>query len=255
MTTIANVAPQTCVTGTEELDLVALPINGLAPYTYAWSNGNGFIATDSIATLTNINAAMSGTYTLAITDANGCVSEVASTTVDITDGLEEPVITTSNTICQGEEITLSVVPITGNNVRYTWSTPNNTATGITGQNTNIININPVDSLTHPGTYSLEVTVDGCTVESDTFQLNILPAPAVDPMASFTNICEGGTLQLSANAVDAVSYEWSGPNNFTATVPNPSINNITIENNGQYGITVTNSSGLSLIHISEPTRPY
>jgi len=93
--------------------------------------------------LTNITAAMSGTYTLEITDANGCTSDIASTEVDITDGIAEPVITASNTICQGEEITLSVAPFTGNNVTYNWSTPNNTTTGITGQNTNIININPV----------------------------------------------------------------------------------------------------------------
>ena len=82
-TTIANVLPQTCVTGSEELDLVAIPTNGVAPYTYAWTSNGLLLATDSIATLTNISAAMSGTYTLQITDANGCVSDIASTEVDL----------------------------------------------------------------------------------------------------------------------------------------------------------------------------
>ena len=87
---IANILPQTCVTGSEELDLVAMPANGVAPYTYTWSSNGLLLATDSIATLTNISAAMSGTYTLQITDANGCVSDIASTEVDITDGIAEP---------------------------------------------------------------------------------------------------------------------------------------------------------------------
>ena len=54
------------------------------------------------------------------------------------------------------------------------------------------------------------------------------------------------MQLRSNATNAVTYEWSGPNNFTANVPNPSINEITPLNNGQYGVTVTNSSGCQAV---------
>jgi len=87
--------------------------------------------------LTNINAAMSGTYTLQITDANGCISDIASTEVDITDGIAEPILTT---------------------------------TAITNINNELI-INPVTTA-DIGEYSVIVTVDGCSANSDTIQVEV-----------------------------------------------------------------------------------
>ena len=200
------------------------------------------MATDSIAVLTNINSTFSGVYTVEITDANGCISEVASTNIDITDGLVEPIISTSGPICEGGEIALNVPVYNGINVSYNWTTPAGTTNNIIGLNSNSIVINPVNRLIHTGDYFVTVLVDGCTVDSDIFQLDILSAPTVNPTVNFTNICEGGNLQLVANATDAVTYEWAGPNGFTSTLPNPVINNISRLDNGQYGITVTNNSG-------------
>jgi len=54
---IATVASQTCVTGSEDLNLVALPSNGAVPFTYQWTGPNGFSSTDSLATLVNITSA------------------------------------------------------------------------------------------------------------------------------------------------------------------------------------------------------
>jgi len=46
---IATIAPQACVTGSEDLELIALPSGGVVPYTYAWNSNGLLLATDSIA--------------------------------------------------------------------------------------------------------------------------------------------------------------------------------------------------------------
>lgn len=62
---------ETCTYGNGSATVNA--INGLAPYSYLWSNG------DNTATTTNLHA---GTYTCTVTDANNCT---AMNTVTITD--------------------------------------------------------------------------------------------------------------------------------------------------------------------------
>ena len=61
--------------GASDGEVTVTPVNGRAPYTYRWSNGG------TLATATGLKA---GTYTVTITDANGC-----TTTNSIT--LTEPV--------------------------------------------------------------------------------------------------------------------------------------------------------------------
>jgi hypothetical protein len=46
------------------------------------------------------------------------------------------------------------------------------------------------------------------------------------------------LQLSASAVAGASYNWTGPNGFTATGQNVSIPNATVSHAGQYTVTAT-----------------
>ena len=92
---IAMVADQACVEGSEEIILTALPVGGSGIYSYNWSGPNDFTSTDSIATLINISAITSGTYTLEVTDDNGCLAAIASQTIDITNGIFEPTINIS----------------------------------------------------------------------------------------------------------------------------------------------------------------
>jgi len=127
---IASVTPLTCVTGNEDVDLTALPTDGFMPYNYLWSGPNDFVSADSIATILNVTSGSSGNYTLQITDANGCVSEIASTEVDITeDG--SPIENINNE--------LIISPVTTTNI---------------------------------GEYSVMVTVDGCSANSDTIQVEV-----------------------------------------------------------------------------------
>ena len=240
-TTIENVAPMTCVTGSEELELVALPTNGVAPYTYLWS-GNGFTSTDSIATLTNISSANSGTYTLQITDSNGCTSEIASTEVDITDGIEEPILTTTGAVCEGGQITLSVQNYVGNSVLYQWEKDGNPIVNINNE----LIINPV-TVSDIGEYSVMVTVDGCSANSDTIQVNVFEQPTTTIEAVVPITCVEGSEELNltslpTNGVYPYSYAWSGPNGFTSADSVATILNITSAASGNYTLQITDSNG-------------
>lgn len=73
-----------------------------------------------------------------------------------------------------------------------------------------------------------------------------PAAACNPpvFSSFTSngpICAGSTLQLNALATgDAtITYNWSGPNNFSSTDQNPSIASATVAATGTYTVTASN----------------
>ncbi len=56
------------------------------------------------------------------------------------------------------------------------------------------------------------------------------------------MCPSNTLQL--NALGGSSYSWNGPNGFTSTLANPSINNIGQANIGSYTVIVTDLNGCS-----------
>lgn len=58
------------------------------------------------------------------------------------------------------------------------------------------------------------------------------------------LCVGDNLQLSETGGDAVSWSWTGPNGFSSTQQNPTINNITAAAAGIYSVTVTDIDNLT-----------
>ena len=60
-----------------------------------------------------------------------------------------------------------------------------------------------------------------------------------PVVSASNngpLCEGETLLLDIeNAPEGAEFQWKGPNGFTSTEQNPSINDITVANSGTYTV--------------------
>ena len=60
----------------------------------------------------------------------------------------------------------------------------------------------------------------------------------DGVSTSTTICTGTTLQLDATTTGGrptVTYSWSGPNGFTSTLKNPTINNVTAVDAGVYTV--------------------
>ena len=112
--------------------------------------------------------------------------------------------------------------------------------------------------TNAGTYTVTVTgANGCTATSSGTIANtpILPTASIAPTAN--NNCTApynGALTLTSVGS---SFAWSN---------SETTQNLTATNAGTYTVTVTGANGctatssgtisnLSLIHISEPTRPY
>ncbi|MFN9596230.1 MAG: choice-of-anchor L domain-containing protein [Bacteroidota bacterium] len=169
---------------------------------YVWSNG---------VTTSAINPSTAGTFTVTVTDANGCVGST-SQLVTIN---SNPVPTISGTFvaCQGNAAALNT---TAGLSTYSWSNGASTAS-----------INPSVS----GTYTVTVTnASGCTgTTSQLVTINPNPAPAI--VGTFT-VCQGASATLNATT-GLTSYQWS--NGATSATINPNAT-------GTYTVTVTNSNG-------------
>jgi len=154
--------------------------------TYTWTGPNGFEYSTIIGgnvTLPAVTEADAGVYTLVVTSAEGCESEPYSVTVDVI-GQIEPIIVSSDSGCEGGEITLSIEGYEGTDVTYEWTTPNDTEDNISGLNTNEIMIDPASAATHNGEYTVTVTVNGCSLMSDPYFLDINESPEVSALAAY-----------------------------------------------------------------------
>jgi len=125
---------------------------GTAPYTYAWSNG---------AITQDLDSLHSGTYTVQITDANGCT---ASTTVTIPTGssswtclIDAP---TNTPNCGSTGNTLST-PVSGGT--YQWSVQSSDGQWAISANATTSSITYTAGGTNSSaTFNLTLTKDGCT---------------------------------------------------------------------------------------------
>jgi len=126
--TLKTNVQNSCPGSTGNVNLIV--INGSSPFTYAWNTG---------ATTQDLIGVPSGNYSVAVTDANGCVATaiatVNNTLVNINAGI-------SNSICSGNSTTLQA---SGADL-YFWSP----STGLS--NTNISN--PVANPTATTTYTV-----------------------------------------------------------------------------------------------------
>ncbi len=173
---------------------------------YLWSNG---------ATTSSIIPTTSGTYSVQVTNSNGCIATSSNKTVTINPA-PTPIINASGatTFCNGNSVNLS----TGTYNSYLWSN---------GLTTSSINA------TTTGNYTVQVTnATGCvgTSPAKSVVVNPLPVPVISASGP-TTFCNGGSVTFSS--IGYSSYLWSNGLN------TPSINATT---SGNYAVQVTNANG-------------
>ena len=212
-----------CLSGATDIRLNAAvfpPDDG--SYSYNWVGPDNYLANVKEAIIPNATARNNGNYQLIVTNGEGCVSEAAITTVDVSDPPprpSRPVVSdiTPMPFCVGAPIRLLVDDYAGNTVSYNWQTPNN---GLITTTVPFLEFGQAD-LEDSGDDTVFVTVDGCNSNaSEVIRLNVNPRP----VASIGNngpVCAGQRINLRANFIAGASYNWVGPN-FSSSLQNPSI---------------------------------
>ena len=185
---------------------------GTAPFTYQWSNG------DSTATISS----MAGSYTVTVTDDNGCV--LSAGPVDITEPSQLTATGSATPAdCFGNEGTASVTAGGGTTpYTYLWSNGDNTAA-----------ISDV-----AGTYTVTVTDDnGCEVTSAAIVITE-PVAVAGTIASTPATCptctDGMATVTPTGGVPPYTYAWSPSGGSAATATGLAA--------GTYTVTITDNSG-------------
>jgi gliding motility-associated-like protein len=210
----------------------ATATGGTAPYTYEWNTVP--VQTDAQAT-----GLAAGTYTVTVTDANGCIIS-GNVTIDEPAALTVAIISQTNVFCFGEATGSAVAEASGGTAPYSYSwntTPaqtSETATGLVA-----------------GAYIVTVTdANGCTA---TESVTITQPPfGVEVIITSTDaLCYGqanGEATAAASGGTApYSYSWN-------TTPVQTGATATGLAAGTYTVTVTDADGCTTsgtVTIAEP----
>ena len=211
--------------------LTAHPSNGLEAYTYHWSDNS---ASDVLVT-PNLTAQTS--YSLTVTDANGC-SVTTSVTVEIGDTPEIDV--SANNSCLGGNVVLQAhVSNAGTGYTVTWAASPTTGAGLTTTTGERITVTPTadDTYTYTATLSANsCSTSGTFVISDDVSVTVYPLPTAginNTTAGGTNVITCTQQQITVTATGGTSYAWSNSVN---------VANNTFTTNGTYTVTVTDANG-------------
>lgn len=227
LTATANSTAVSC-NGGNDGTATAIPAGGTPGYTFVWNNGQ------TAQTATGLSY---GTYTVSITDANGC------TTVT-TASVSQPTVLTSTTSqttlpCYGgNNGTATATPSGGTpGYNYSWNTSpaqnTQTATGLSA-----------------GTYNVIITdANGCTTVSS---VTLTQPSQLFAVSSQTNLlCYGdanGTATINpSGGTPGYNYSWS-------TSPVQNTQTATGLANGTYNVTVTDANGCTIVTSVTITQP-
>jgi hypothetical protein len=209
ITTFANPIPTAVITPNGPLKIcqgssVALTSNSAK--SYKWSNN---------ANTQTISVSSGGTYSLTITDSNGCISSSTQKTVVVNPNpIIKLVANGPLTFCQGKSVGIST-KFTGS---YLWSNSSSNQS-ITASNS--------------GKYFLKGTdINGCSANSDSLSVNVITLPQQKIKSSGkTTFCNGSFVDLSSSFIG--TYQW---NNTAKT------SQIRANQTGSYSFTGIDSNG-------------
>lgn len=153
-------------------------------------------------------------------------------------------VTPSFTFCEGTSACLNASAVGANANSYSWFGP----LGYTSLNQNPCITNSITTAPNPnmaGNYMVTVTYDegfGPCPSSANVDVQVVSVPAVQ-IAFASPICQYGTFTgFIGNA--AQSYSWTGPQTpaFTSTNPAITIQNVGLQDGGNYSVTVVYAIG-------------
>ena len=221
---------------------ITLTVNqGTPPYAFQWNGPGGYQSNAQ-----NISGLAAGTYSVTVTDANGCTATQSTSLIGPALNIT---LNASNISCYGQNDGSISVNVNGTNPPFSllWNGPNG-----------FVSASPGLNALSAGTYDLTVTdAANCSVSRQV--IIIEPTEITLDLSSPVSgcgheiSCQGandGSIQTTiTGGTLPYSLAWSGPNGWTSTTNNPS--NLAP---GTYDLTVTDSRGCMVsgsITLTEP----
>jgi hypothetical protein len=223
---------------------------GTAPLSYQWSQNGTAIsgATSSSYTISNVQAANAGTYT--VTVSNGTLPNATSSGAVLTVSAASvaPSITAqpqSQTITAGQSVTFSVTATGTAPLSYQWSQNGTAISGATSSSYSILNVQAANA----GTYTVTVangTLPNATSSGAVLTVNpapVAPSIVVQPQSQTVTASQSVTFSVTATGTAPLSYQWSqnGTAISGATSSSYTIPNVQAANAGTYTVTIANGT--------------
>jgi gliding motility-associated-like protein len=203
---VSNSTPVTCFEGTNGTVSVAAN-GGTVPYTYLWNNG---------VTSTTQNGLSAGSYSVQVTDANGCVF---NSVVDVIQ--PEPLIAdfTLNSLTGCSPLTVDFTNTSqGSPTSCFWDFGN----GQSSTDCNLTNY----TYTNPGCYSISLTLNSGANCSSIMEIDSAVCVLANPSAAFnfttaSDVFYSGEVAFNNLSIGGSTYVWSfGDNSPNSIFENP-----------------------------------
>jgi uncharacterized repeat protein (TIGR01451 family) len=232
---------QTAIVGTNVTFQVAA--TGTAPLTFQWRfNGTNLAGASSTSlTLTNVQAAQAGTYTVQVTNPYGSALSF-STTLTV---LVPPAITTApsnQTAVAGTSASFSVTATGTAPLGYQWTFNTTPLTGATANTLLLAAVQPAQA----GSYAVVITNVAGSVTSSVASLTVLVPPAITTQPSNQTAVVGTNAGFTVTATGTTPfvYQWAfdGTNLAGATADTLLLTNVASAQAGSYAVLITNAAG-------------
>ena len=222
---VVEISPDTAICVSDNIQLMVSGGNDV--FSYEWDETRPGLSCYQFCSNPIASPLIGTTYVVTVTNGEGC-SAVDSVTIDLVDQFQ-PLSGEDQTICEGDSVTL-VTGVEG----LEWTNPVNLSCAFCPD--------PIAFPDSSITYQLETfTEEGCLIQ-DSVVVTVLTQENINA-GEDVFLCEGNSIALNGNGMGEISWSpdinLSDPTNLNA-IASP---------------TNTTTYFLSLIHISEPTRPY
>ncbi|MBN8702345.1 MAG: PKD domain-containing protein [Bacteroidetes bacterium] len=190
-------------------------LNSSGGVSYSWTGPSGYTSAQQNATITGVLQTQAGTFSVVVTDANGCQG-VATTNISV---MPAPTAQfTASDVCIGTPVQFTNTSTTGTSSAWTF-----------GDGNASIQNNPSHNYNSAGNQTVSLTVTdpaGCS-NTATQQVLVHDNPTVtftsDKISGCPELCVNFLNTSSVNYGDQVaSQTWLFENGETSTLPNPAI---------------------------------
>lgn len=215
-----------------------LSASAIAAVGYIWQGPNVFNSVLQNPTVNAVIPANGGVYGVTALFSNGILtcSTTASTSLTVVATNPVAVVVPAN-VCQNATANLSANAVGA--VAYSWNGPSAYVSSLF--NPVINSIQPTASGIYSATAIFAIGTTSCTTMASS-GLNVVATNSITVNSPIVK-CEKEMAQFVSNSSGAITYLWSGPNNYTSNVATPLLSDVTPSLSGIYSITTSYNNGV------------